>query len=63
LLKSLEAGNSPNMVFSNYHELVRPMDAEKWFAIAPASVEAAEAARAAAGKPENVVQVREEVAA
>ena len=42
---ALEAGNSPRMVFSNYRELVRPADAEKWFGITPASVEAAKAAR------------------
>jgi hypothetical protein len=32
---ALEAGNSPRVVFSNYRELVRPVDAEKWFSIAP----------------------------
>ena len=32
---SLEAGNSPRVVFSNYRELVRPADATKWFGIAP----------------------------
>jgi integrase len=32
---ALEAGNSPCVVFSNYRELVRPADAEKWFAIGP----------------------------
>jgi integrase len=36
---SLEAGNSPRMVFSNYRELVRSVDAEKWFSITPALVE------------------------
>lgn len=36
---SLEAGNSPRMVFSNYRELVRPADAEKWFAIIPDSID------------------------
>ena len=41
---SLEAGNSPRMVFSNYRELVRTVDAEKWFAITPANVQAAKAA-------------------
>ena len=30
---ALEAGNSPQMIFSNYRELVRPADAEKWFDI------------------------------
>jgi cytochrome c1 len=33
------------MIFRHYHELVRPADAEKWFAATPASVEAAKAAR------------------
>jgi hypothetical protein len=49
---ALEAGNSPQMIFGHYRELVRAMDAEKWFAVTPASVEAAKAAResGAAGK-------------
>ena len=32
---SLEAGNSPQMIFRHYRELVRPADAVKWFAIGP----------------------------
>jgi integrase len=32
---ALEAGNSPQMIFTNYRELVRPADAGRWFAIAP----------------------------
>jgi len=32
---SLEAGNSPQMIFKHYRELVRPKDAEAWFAIKP----------------------------
>jgi integrase len=32
---SLEAGNSPRMVFRHYRELVRPADAAKWFSITP----------------------------
>jgi integrase len=32
---ALEAGNSPQMIFKHYRELVRPKDAEAWFAIAP----------------------------
>jgi len=36
----LEAGNSPQMIFRHYRELVRPADAEKRFAVTPASVEA-----------------------
>src|SRR2546425_5941190 len=42
---SLEAGNSPRMVFSNYRELVRTADAEKWFGITPEAVGAVKAAR------------------
>ena len=41
----LEAGNSPRMVFSNYRELVRAADSEKWFGITPEAVEAGKAAR------------------
>jgi hypothetical protein len=32
---SLEAGNSPQMIFKHYKELVRPADAKRWFAIVP----------------------------
>ncbi len=32
---ALEAGNSPQMIFRHYRELVRPADAAKWFAIGP----------------------------
>jgi integrase len=32
---ALEAGNSPQIIFSNYRELVRPADAQKWFSIVP----------------------------
>ena len=32
---ALEAGNSPQMIFRHYRELVRPADAVKWFAIMP----------------------------
>jgi len=52
---ALEAGNSPRMVFSNYRELVRPAEAEKWFGITPVSVEAAKQARNTGGTPANVV--------
>src|SRR5512142_1552323 len=34
---ALEAGNSPQMIFRHYRELVRPADAEKWFAVTSAS--------------------------
>jgi integrase len=36
---ALECGNSPTMIFRNYRELVKPSDAETWFAVAPASGE------------------------
>jgi hypothetical protein len=42
---ALEAGNSPQMIFRHYRELVRPGDGEKGFAVTPASVEGAKAAR------------------
>lgn len=32
---ALEAGNSPQMIFRHYRELVRPTDAVKWFFITP----------------------------
>lgn len=41
----LEAGNSPQMIFRHYRELVRAMEAEKWFGITPETVQAAKAAR------------------
>ena len=34
---SLEAGNSPQMIFQHYKELVQPDAAKAWFAIVPAS--------------------------
>jgi hypothetical protein len=42
------------MIFRHYRELVRPMDAEKWFAVTAESVEAAKAAREA-GVAEKIV--------
>ena len=32
---ALEAGNSPQMIFKHYRELVRPAEAKAWFAILP----------------------------
>jgi hypothetical protein len=31
----MEAGNSPQMIFKHYRELVRAVDAKQWFSIAP----------------------------
>jgi integrase len=66
---SLEAGNSPRMVFSNYRELVRPADAEKWFAVTPEAVEGVKSLRtatmqkAAEERPANVVDLPKDTAA
>jgi len=59
---SLEAGNSPRMVFSNYRELVRSADAEKWFGITPEAVEAVKAAREQ-GAAAKIVRLPVEAAA
>ncbi len=32
---ALEAGNSPQMIFQHYRELVRPVDAQAWFSLVP----------------------------
>jgi len=32
---ALEAGNSPQMIFRHYRELVTPEQARTWFTIAP----------------------------
>jgi integrase len=32
---ALEAGNSPQMIFQHYRELVQPKEAKTWFAIGP----------------------------
>ena len=32
---ALEAGNSPQMIFQHYRELVQPKEAKAWFAIVP----------------------------
>ncbi len=43
---ALEAGNSPQMIFKHYRELVRPAEATKWFGIKPTKVKATKQARA-----------------
>ena len=35
---ALEAGNSPQMIFEHYRELVTEKEAKAWFAITPAAV-------------------------
>ena len=59
---ALEAGNSPQMIFQHYRELVRPADAEKWFAVTLASVEAARAEREA-GKDAKIVKLPKQAVA
>jgi integrase len=51
-------GNSPQMVFQHYRELVRPDAAEKFFAILPPA-DAVERAEAARKRPPRVFPVRE----
>lgn len=41
---ALEAGNSPQMIFSNYRELVS-RDAKEWFAIVPPGIAGGKARR------------------
>ena len=37
---SLEAGNSPQMIFKHYRELVQPKEAKTWFSIKPETLKA-----------------------
>ena len=50
------------MIFQHYRELVRPADAEKWFAVTLASVEAARAEREA-GKDAKIVKLPKQAVA
>jgi len=59
---ALKAGNSPQMIFGHYRELVRAMDAEKCFGLTPESVEAAKAARQS-GSAEKIVALPKVAAA
>jgi hypothetical protein len=58
---ALEVGNSPQMIFGHYRELVRAMDAEKWFGITPEPVSAPKPARQA-GATEKIVTLPKEAA-
>jgi hypothetical protein len=69
---ALEAGNSPQIIFQHYRELVRPKDAKSWFAIMPGTdgkivyLEApkdGEQASPASAKPEAAAQPAQAVAA
>ncbi len=50
------------MIFRHYRELVRPTDAEKWFAVTLASVQAAKAAREA-GAESKIIPIPKTAAA
>jgi hypothetical protein len=63
---ALEAGNSPQMIFRHYRELVRPVEAEKWFGITAASVEAVKSLRTGTGegdKEGKIIPIPKTVAA
>ena len=63
---ALEAGNSPQMIFKHYRELVRPKEAEAWFNIVPEKQKAESGKqnsedggrRAEDGNPVNVVELK-----
>jgi integrase len=57
---ALEAGNSPQMIFRHYRELVRSADAKKWFGI---SKEAVAAAKADWEKQRKIITLAEAAAA
>jgi hypothetical protein len=40
---AMEAGNSPDMIFKHYRELVTEKAADAWFGVTPAAVKAAKA--------------------
>jgi hypothetical protein len=42
---SLEAGNSPKIIFQNYRELVTEKEAKEWFGIVPAK------------QPQNIIEM------
>jgi hypothetical protein len=44
---ALEAGNSAAMLFRHYRELVKPADAQRWFAILPRHLQRNAAAKVA----------------
>jgi hypothetical protein len=41
---AMEAGNSPDMIFKHYRELVTDKEADDWFRVTPDAVKAAKAA-------------------
>ena len=61
---ALEAGNSPQMIFKHYRELVTEKEADAWFSIVPGGAgRKGRSAKGKAGRPENVVEMPKAVAA
>ncbi len=53
---AMEAGNSPDMIFKHYRELVTEKEADAWFGVTPDAVKAAKAAMEAQ-RAEKVVAI------
>jgi len=53
---ALEAGNSPQMIFKHYRELVTEKEADAWFGVTPDAVRAAKG-KMAKEKAEKVVRM------
>lgn len=59
---AMEAGNSPDMIFKHYRELVTEKDADAWFCVTPEAVKEAQQRteggdRMSEAKPDNVVEM------
>jgi hypothetical protein len=59
---AMEAGNSPDMIFKHYRELVTEKDADGWFGVTPEAVKAAKTDMEKQRK-EKVVELEAERAA
>ena len=53
---AMEAGNSPDMIFKHYRELVTEKEADAWFGVTPDAVKPAKA-RMQKQKAEKVVKL------
>jgi hypothetical protein len=59
---AMEAGNSPDMIFKDYRELVTEKEADAWFGVTPEAVKVAKAIMEKE-RGEKVVKLEKEVAA
>jgi hypothetical protein len=59
---AMEAGNSPDMIFKHYRELVTEPEADHWFGVAPETV-AVVKAEMEEEKARNVLDLAKQVAA